>query len=162
VTAEVQSALGKSGRLRHAVARQDIARHAQPAINMKCHYFPLYSPGTVMHSSHLGTFHNNEEVEMVVRERPRMRGPDFYRDDIFTHVPSWDECLNVIGREGGVYLRRIMPSNLRPVWPGCTFRNRLLEKKLIYTKCVLILSMASICNFFPSRNNWRPCCRECT
>jgi hypothetical protein len=45
--------------------------------------------------SHRGTFHNNKEVEMAVRERLRRQDPDLYREGIFQLVPKWDKFINV-------------------------------------------------------------------
>jgi len=46
-----------------------------------------------MHMSHAGTFHNNEEIEMAVREWLQMQDPDYCHDRIFNLVPYWDKCL---------------------------------------------------------------------
>jgi hypothetical protein len=42
-------------------------------------------------------FHNNEEVEMAVREWLRTQKLDFYRDEVFKFLPGWDKCVNVLG-----------------------------------------------------------------
>jgi hypothetical protein len=47
--------------------------------------------------SSLGTFKNNELVEVDIREWLRMQVPDFYRDGIFKLVPRWDKYINVPG-----------------------------------------------------------------
>jgi hypothetical protein len=41
-------------------------------------------------------FHNNEKVEIDVREWLRMQNPDFHRDGIFTLVPQWHKCVSVL------------------------------------------------------------------
>jgi hypothetical protein len=42
-------------------------------------------------------FHNNEEVEMALRDLLRMQEPYFYRDGIFKVVPKWDKFISVLG-----------------------------------------------------------------
>jgi hypothetical protein len=42
-------------------------------------------------------FHNNEEEEMAVGKLFRMQEPNFYRDEIFKLLPTWDKCINVLG-----------------------------------------------------------------
>jgi hypothetical protein len=42
-------------------------------------------------------FHNNEEVEMAVREWLQMQKPDFCCDGIFKLVPRSEKCMNKPG-----------------------------------------------------------------
>jgi len=44
-------------------------------------------------TSTTGTFHNNEEVEISVH----MQEPHFNRDRILKHVPTYDQCLIMLG-----------------------------------------------------------------
>jgi len=45
----------------------------------------------------VGTFHSNGAVEMTVREWLQIQQPEFYRDEIFKLMPTWDSCINVLG-----------------------------------------------------------------
>jgi hypothetical protein len=68
---------------------------------------PPYSPDLALLDFHLfgplkqhlggRRFHNNEEVEMAVREWLWMQEHDLYRNGIFKLVPRWDKCINVLG-----------------------------------------------------------------
>jgi hypothetical protein len=42
-------------------------------------------------------FHNNEKVEITVRERLRMQKSDLYRDGIFYFVPERHKCAGIHG-----------------------------------------------------------------
>jgi len=50
--------------------------------------------------------HDNERVDMVIRERFRMREPGFYRNRIFKLVARWDIYINVLR----IYVKRLWGS----------------------------------------------------
>jgi hypothetical protein len=42
----------------------------------------------------LGRFYNNEEMDMVLFEWLRMKGPDFCSGGVFKRLPRWEKLLH--------------------------------------------------------------------
>jgi hypothetical protein len=61
---------------------------------MNHHYFFNVIPSTLMDLLHLGTFYNNEEVDLALCEWLRMKGPDLCSHGVFKHLPRWEKMLH--------------------------------------------------------------------
>lgn len=42
----------------------------------------------------LGTFYNNEEVDMLLCEWLQMKGPDLCSGEVFKEMPRWEKMLH--------------------------------------------------------------------
>jgi hypothetical protein len=47
---------------------------------------------------HLGTFYNNEEVDVVFCEWLRMKGLELCRGGVFKHLPRWEKNASLGSR----------------------------------------------------------------
>jgi hypothetical protein len=61
---------------------------------MKHHYFFDVILRTLMDLLQLGTFYNNEEVDMLLCEWLQMKGPDLCSGEVFKEMPRWEKMLH--------------------------------------------------------------------
>ena len=58
--------------------------------------FQTQSPNTLRHFSHIGTFHNNGELEAAIREWMRISEPNNHGDGLFNLAPRRKTCIKVL------------------------------------------------------------------